>query len=209
MRTRIVVNGREYTTESEMPEEVRQLYRRMIEQLRDADGTGVPDILERGAGAHGATGTAGISIEHSWSIADAREVDGAPDVAELVRRIHEREMGSGVDASTAWLRGLDHASVVLGTGLTTTLVLAAVAVFVGAVTVMTRMDAASRSQGGRLYVAMVAIVIIGALESQAMRLARRRLDLFEPQRYHRLVLGGALAVLSTASLLIGLAIWLP
>ena len=49
MQTRITVNGREHQRVDEMPPEVRRQYERAMSMLADADGNGVPDILEGGA----------------------------------------------------------------------------------------------------------------------------------------------------------------
>jgi hypothetical protein len=50
MRTRIIFNGREYSSPDEMPADIRQAYdRAMSTVLADADRDGVPDIFEPGA----------------------------------------------------------------------------------------------------------------------------------------------------------------
>ncbi len=44
-QTRITYNGKSYSSIEEMPEEVRESYRKLIAML-DKDGNGVPDMLE-------------------------------------------------------------------------------------------------------------------------------------------------------------------
>ena len=45
---KIVFNGREYDGVEQMPPEIRAQYLQVINALGDADGNGIPDILERG-----------------------------------------------------------------------------------------------------------------------------------------------------------------
>jgi len=44
---KIVVNGREYDGIEQMPLEVRQQYLQAVRAMGDADGDGVPDVLEK------------------------------------------------------------------------------------------------------------------------------------------------------------------
>jgi hypothetical protein len=49
IRTRVVFNGKEYSSPEEMPPEIRQAYdQAMATVLADADDDGVPDIFEDG-----------------------------------------------------------------------------------------------------------------------------------------------------------------
>lgn len=86
----------------------------------------------------------------------------------------------------------------------------ALSIFGISIVIMRAMDESSRSQGGPFYVAVIAILLLGAVESQLRRMMRRRLPfslatLPEERRYalHSLVL------LSVASvLLLGVALYL-
>ena len=49
METKIIFNGKTYTSVASMPDEVRQAYQQAMAQFADADKNGIPDILERGA----------------------------------------------------------------------------------------------------------------------------------------------------------------
>jgi predicted small integral membrane protein len=77
---------------------------------------------------------------------------------------------------------------------------------------MLKMDGGSRSQGGRFYVAIAALVALGAVDSQFRRLVQRRMPLFslktaEEERLYRVV--SLLVLLTSAVVLIGLAWLLP
>lgn len=57
----------------------------------------------------------------------------------------------------------------LDRGLSILLGLLTIAILVGAVFLMLKMDSSSRSQGGRFYVAIAALVLLGAVDSQFRR----------------------------------------
>lgn len=85
------------------------------------------------------------------------------------------------------------------------------AVLVGAVFLMLQLESWRQSQGERFYVAVVALLLLGAIESQTRRLMKRRLPFSlsttrEEQIYSLvvlLVMGGAAVVL------FGFACYLP
>jgi hypothetical protein len=85
----------------------------------------------------------------------------------------------------------------------------AVAVFAGSLLIMLNMDAASRSQGGRLYVAAGAIVVLGAVDTQYTRLARGRLALSDTGAYRRYQHRSLLLLLLSAVALVAAALLLP
>ena len=82
-----------------------------------------------------------------------------------------------------------------------------VAILAGAVFLMLQMDGSSSSQGGRYYVAIAAILILGAIDSQFHRLVKRRIPLSltttPEERLYRMV--SLLLLLFFAVVLIGLA----
>jgi hypothetical protein len=63
----------------------------------------------------------------------------------------------------------------------------------------------------RLTVAVAALLVLGALDTQATRLAQRRRPLLapDPPGYRRFVVWSALGLLAVAVLLLGLAWYLP
>lgn len=88
----------------------------------------------------------------------------------------------------------------------------AAAILVGSVFIMLNLDASSRSQGGRLYVALGALVLLGLVDSQFARLAQRRESLFsltESAEYRRYRIGSLLLLLLATLVLFGLALFLP
>ena len=76
---------------------------------------------------------------------------------------------------------------------------------------MLKMDGGSRSQGGRFYVAIAAIVILGAVDSQFRKLVVRRapFSLGTTEAESRYAMISLLLMLLSAVLLIGLAWYLP
>jgi hypothetical protein len=63
----------------------------------------------------------------------------------------------------------------------------------------------------RLVIAVVSVVILGAVDTQATRLAQRRRPLFapDPPGYRRFVIWTSLGLLTATCLLLGLAWYLP
>ncbi len=77
-RTRIVVNGQEYSSVDEMPPDVRKAYEKMKARI-DRDQDGVPDMLETGGGQQGGMGFLKESVRTStWRRPSA---EARPDVA--------------------------------------------------------------------------------------------------------------------------------
>ena len=107
---------------------------------------------------------------------------------------------------------LDQVVRMLERGLSILLGLVAIAILASAVFLMVKMDGGSRSQGGRFYVAIAALMLLGAVDSQYGRLVSRRMPLFSlkttvEERQYRVV--SLLLLLGSAVLLIGLAWLLP
>jgi hypothetical protein len=87
----------------------------------------------------------------------------------------------------------------------------AVAVMVGAAFLMWKMDQSSRSQGGRFYVVLGGLLILGALDNQVGRMLYRisRTIVTESPIERRYRILSLLAMILLAALLIGLAFILP
>lgn len=202
MTTRIIFHGREYASPEAMPEDVLRAYRRALADLPDADGDDAPDAL--GGGLSGGTG--------HWSVTvNGRTYGGRGGVPAAVRRLCAGEADETLAGRRRVLAGLDKADAVMAAIMRILLGGVAGAVFAGAILIMADMDASSRSQGGRVYVALAAVVALGAVDSRFAWLARRQWLLAgggaaEYRRYRvrsLLFLG-----LATAALL-GLAVFLP
>lgn len=174
------------------------MYQRALEQCLAAQGTEV-EVL--GAGTWTAAGTGGSAAE------TARD-------AVLAEKLVREAVGVPRERSEA-TRMLDAASNVLERLLAVLLGIVAVTVLVGGVMIMLNMDAASRSQGGRFYVAVIMVMALGALSGQYLRLLRRRhprtsaattVRSGEERRY---ALGSLAALLVLTLLLIGFALLDP
>jgi uncharacterized membrane protein len=87
----------------------------------------------------------------------------------------------------------------------------AVAIIVVAILMIGSMDDASGSQGGRLFVALAAVVLLGAVDSQIERVMRRRrrFSLTRPTRYGRYSLLSLPLLAVAAVVLFGCALYLP
>jgi hypothetical protein len=76
---------------------------------------------------------------------------------------------------------------------------------------MLKMDSSSRSQGGRFYVAIAALAILGAVDSQFRKLVARRapFSIGTTEAESRYVLMSLLLLLVSAVILFGAAWLLP
>ncbi|MEW5938664.1 MAG: hypothetical protein AB1750_03310 [Chloroflexota bacterium] len=96
-------------------------------------------------------------------------------------------------------------------GLSILLGVLALVVVGGAVAIMLDMEASSQSQGGRYYVAIGALVILGFLDSQMGRVVKRRapfdLGTTKPERVYAAV--SLLLMIVVAVVLFALAYFLP
>ena len=100
----------------------------------------------------------------------------------LTEKLAREAMGLPYERPDA-TRILDSTSDVLGRFLFALLSVVAVTVLVGGVYIMLNMDAGSRSQGGRFYVAIIILVVLGALAGQFMQLLRRRRPVRNPNPF--------------------------
>ena len=79
---KIVFNGREYDGVDQMPPEIRGQYLQLVGTLGDADGNGVPDILER-------PGAPNVVVKESI-IYNGREYNDRSELPADVREALER-----------------------------------------------------------------------------------------------------------------------
>ncbi|HZA56378.1 MAG TPA: hypothetical protein VE616_19195 [Candidatus Udaeobacter sp.] len=238
VENKIIFNGKEYASPEAMPEEVRQAYQQALAHLADADRNGIPDILERGAAGNViAIQQSSITIdgreyktvgdmpavvrrlfELAVGQADANR-NGIPDALESTLSGLETPSPAAVNASTLKpphereriMTGLDQTAHALDTFLRIFLGIIAVATLAGAIFLMLKMDSGSRSQGGRFYVAIVALIVLGAVDSQFRKLVIRRMpfSLTTTAAESRYAMVSLLLMLVSAVVLIGLAWFLP
>jgi hypothetical protein len=187
----ITFNGREYKSTGEMPAIVRRLFEMAMGQT-DANHNGIPDALETALGAQVTSSSAGTDRPES-AIA-TNESTANPS--------HERE---------PIMKALGQTANALDTFLRILLGIVSVATVGGAIFLMLKMDGGSRSQGGRFYVAIAALVILGAVDSQFRKLVVRRapFSLGTTEAESRYAMISLLLMLLSAVLLIGLAWYLP
>jgi len=80
---RITINGREYNSVEEMPADIRKQYQEAMSMLADKDGSGVPDIFERGDVSMSSDGQRKVvtSVKtESRFVINGREYDRSDDV---------------------------------------------------------------------------------------------------------------------------------
>lgn len=247
METKIIFNGKTYTSVESMPEEVRQAYQEAMAHFVDADKNGIPDILERGAKGNV------IAIQQSSISFNGREFKSVGEMPAVVRGVFEMAMGqadankNGIPDALESALGIHSASSAAGSHraqpattvsrtvtnppteretITTALkqtadslesflriLLGAIAIstVAGAIFLMLKMDGGSRSQGGRFYIAIAALVILGAIDSQFRKLVARRAPFSfgttEAESHYALV--SLLLLLVSGVILFGAAWYLP
>lgn len=204
MPTRLIFNGREYTSPEAMPADVRKAYEELLDQLQDKDKDGIPDVLQ-GGGAGNVLGTLQTSVTFN-----GRTLDDVRGLPAPVRRLIENAVGhanSRDDAPTEEPHGNDALGGLLG------VMLAFVAGFtiMFGVGLMFAIGGGRSHLSGRLAVAIAALLVLGALDTQATRLARRREPILGPDSagYRRFVVWSAVGLFGSAVLLLGLAWFLP
>ena len=184
----ITFNGREYKSTGEMPAIVRRLFEMAMAQT-DANRNGIPDALETALG---------IQVTSS----SARPESATAANASTANPSREREPIVTALAQTA--NALD-------TFLRVLLGIVAIATLAGAIFLILKIDGRFGSQGGRFYVAIVALLILGAIDSQFQKLVTRRqpFSLTTTEAEWRYAMVGLSLMLVSAVLLIGLAWFLP
>lgn len=196
MPTHISFNGREYAGPEAMPADVRKAYQELL-------------------GAGNVLGVVQTSVTY-----DGRTLDGVPGLPAPMRRLIENAIGRVNSRGTAPnelpgneppLQTMDPAGRALG-GM-----LGVVLAFVAGFTIMFSLGLMFAIGGGRtnlasrLAVAIAALLVLGGLDTQATRLARRRESLLGPDSagYRRFVVWSAIGLFGSAVLLLGLAWFLP
>src|SRR6266498_1863674 len=188
----ISFNGREFKSVGEMPAVVRRLFEMAMGQA-DANRNGIPDVLEsalsRRETASPAAGTAGPET-------------AAATNASTPNPPRERE---------PIMARLDQTTNALDIFLRILLGIVSVAAVAGAIFLMLKMDSSSRSQGGRLYVSIAALVILGAVDSQFRKLVARRapFSVGTTEAESRYGLISLLLLLLSAVVLFGAALLFP
>ena len=211
MPTHIIFNGREYSSPEAMPAEVRKAYQELVDQLRDKNEDGIPDVLQ-GGGAGNVLGIVQSSVTYN-----GRTLEGLP---ASVRRLIENAVGhgnSGVTASTELHDNDQPVQALEATGRAAGGLLGVMLAFVAGFSIMFSVGlmfaiGGGRSHlAGRLAVAVTALLFLGWLDTQATRLARRRESLLGPDSagYRRFVVWSAVGLFGSAALLLGLAWFLP
>jgi hypothetical protein len=214
MPTHIIFDGREYDSPEAMPEEVRKAFQEMLDQLRDKDEDGIPDVLQRGGSARNPLGILRTSVTYNGRTLDLGSLP-AP-----VRRLIEKAIGQGISTGTAPNQLLGNEPLVqtvettgpaMGRLLGVLLAFVAGFTIVFSVGLMFAIGGGPSHLPGRLTVAIAALLLLGWLDTQATRLARRREPLLGPDSpgYRRFVVLSVLGLFMAAALLLGLAWYLP
>ena len=91
------------------------------------------------------------------------------------------------------------------------LAVAALATLVLSLVIMVDIGGGRMNLADRLVIAVVGVVILGGLDTQATRLVRRRRPLLapDPAWYRRFIVWSSLGWLATAALLLAVALYLP
>jgi hypothetical protein len=184
-------NGREFKSVGEMPAVVRGLFELAMGQA-DANKNGIPDALESALGIQPPSASTGSD----------RAEAAATGNRTLANPPTERE------SITA---GLKQTADSLETFLRIFLSVTAIATIAGAIFLMLKMDGSSRIQGGRFYIAIAALFILGAVDSQFRKLVVRRapFSFGTTEAESRYALISLLLLLVSAVILFGAAWLLP
>lgn len=184
-------NGKEYKSVGEMPAVVRRLFEMAMGQA-DANRNGIPDALESALG-----------IQTPSSPAPAPRPDSAATV--------NVSFSSAPQEQAPVIKALDQTANALETLLRLLLGAVAFATVAGAIFLMLKMDGGSRSQGGRFYIAIAALVILGAVDSSFRKLVIRRapFSFGTTEAESRYALISLLLLLLSAAVLFGAAWFLP
>jgi hypothetical protein len=214
MTTRVIFNGQEYDSADAMPPDVRKAYQVMLDHLQDKDKDGIPDVLQGGSAGKNVLGMLQTSVSLNGR---TLEDMGLPaPVRRLIGNViaHEITKGTGPaepHGNEPLLRTLDTASRATEGLLGVLLAFAAGFVLVFGVGLMFAIGGGPELLKDRLIVAIAALLILGGLDNQATRLARRRQPLLAPDTagYRRFLVWSSVGLLLAAVLLLSLAWFLP
>jgi hypothetical protein len=158
----------------------------------DANRNGIPDALESALGMKTPPPGGGTDRPDFATAANTSTVSPP----------HQRE---------PIMNALDHTANTLDTFLRILLIIVAVVTLAGAIFLMLKMDSGSRSQGGRLYVAIAALFILGSVDSQFRKLVERRepFSLTTTEAESRYAFVSLIVLLLAAVVLFGAAWYLP
>ena len=187
----ISFNGREYKSVGEMPAIVRRLFEMAMGQA-DTNRNGIPDALESALGIQIPSSSAGTDRPESATVANVSTVNPS----------HQRE---------PFMKAFEQTANTLETLLRLLLGAVSFATVAGAIFLMLKIDGGSRSQGGRFYVAMAALVILGAVDSEFRKLVARHapFSIGTTEAESRYALVSLLLLLLSAVVLFGAAWFLP
>ncbi len=188
----ISFNGREFKSVGEMPAVVRRLFELAMGQA-DANRNGIPDALESALTGFQTPPTTPENAKPEFSATVNAPTPNPPREREPI------------------MAGLERTANALDIFLRILLSIVAIATVVGAAFLMLKMDSGSRGQGGRFYVAIAALVILGAVDSQFRKLVARRapFSLTTTEAESRYSLISLLVLLLSAVVLFGVAWLLP
>ncbi len=137
-----------------MPAIVRRLFEMAMGQA-DANRNGIPDVFESALGVATPPPSGGTDQAESATTANVSIAYPPPEDKPIMTAI-------------------DKAANSLDTFLRILLGIVSLAILAGAIFLMVKLDSGSRSQGGRFYIAIAALVILGAVDSQFRQLIERR-----------------------------------
>ncbi len=214
MTTRIIFNGQEYDSPEAMPADVQKAYQVMLDQLQDKDKDGIPDLLQGGSAGKNVLGTLQTSVS-----LNGRTLEGM-GLPAPVRGLIENVIAHGLSKGTARAepqdnetheRALDTPSRATEGVLGVLLAFVAGFVLIFSVGLMYAIGGGPELLKGRLIIATATLLLLGWLDTQATRLARRRQPLLAPDTagYRRFILWSSLGLLLAAVLLLSLAWFLP
>ena len=158
-----------------MPDDVRKAFQAALSQIgTDADGNGVPDVLEGKGNA--------LGLPQSSITVNGRTVDNVKDLPRpvrwlltyMVRQVARRASGAAPAANAPLLRQIDSASSLLGTVLYTLSAHMGAGLATIGIWVILHMDAAARSQGGAFYVGIGVVIALAWMVGSLVSLGLRR-----------------------------------
>jgi hypothetical protein len=214
MTTRIIFNGTDYDSPEAMPPDVRKAYQVMLDQLQDKDKDGIPDVLQGGSAGKNVLGMLQTSVS-----LNGRTLEGM-GLPAPVRGLIANVIAHGISKGTApaephgnepLVRALDTASRATEGLLGVLLAFVAGFVLIFSVGLMFAIGGGREHLAGRLTLATAALLLLGWLDTQATRLAKRRQPLLAPDTagYRRFAVWSSLGLLLAAVLLLSLAWFLP